>query len=97
MSRPLYGGCPLFGGSVIRGFTVILFNLIELLPLRICQPNPLIFIAEYVEQGTLFSFLHRNEFNSDRNLMWARQIAAGRSIHVTKFLAVVVMVTFLLP
>ena len=22
MSRPLYGGCPLFGGSVIRGFTV---------------------------------------------------------------------------
>ena len=23
MSRPLYGGCPLFGGSVIRGFTVV--------------------------------------------------------------------------
>ena len=22
MSRPLYGGCPLFGGSAIRGFTV---------------------------------------------------------------------------
>ena len=22
VSRPLYGGCPLFGGSVIRGFTV---------------------------------------------------------------------------
>ena len=22
MSRPLYRGCPLFGGSVIRGFTV---------------------------------------------------------------------------
>ena len=23
MSRPLYRGCPLFGGSVIRGFTVV--------------------------------------------------------------------------
>ena len=35
-------------------------------------------ITEYVEQGALFDFLHQNEFNSDRNLMWARQIAAGR-------------------
>jgi len=24
VNRPLYGGCPLFGGSVIRGFTVYL-------------------------------------------------------------------------
>ena len=23
VSRPLYRGCPLFGGSVIRGFTVV--------------------------------------------------------------------------
>ena len=23
VSRPLYRGCPLFGGSVIRGFTVL--------------------------------------------------------------------------
>ena len=37
-------------------------------------------ITEYVEQGALFDFLHQNEFNSDRNLMWARQIAAGRYI-----------------
>ena len=32
-------------------------------------------ILEYVEQGTLFDFLHQNEFNSDRNITWARQIA----------------------
>ena len=25
-SRPLYRGCPLFGGSVIRGFTVLQFK-----------------------------------------------------------------------
>ena len=36
------------------------------------------FIAEYVEQGALFDFLHRNQFDSDRNLQWAREIAAGR-------------------
>ena len=29
MSRPLYRGCPLFGGSVIRGFTVEPFSLAE--------------------------------------------------------------------
>ena len=51
---------------------------------------------EYVEQGDLFSFLNQNEFNSDRNLMWARQIAAGKSIHVVTKLFVV-MVTFLFP
>ena len=39
--------------------------------------NYCLFIAEYVEQGALFDFLHQNDFNSDRNLMWARQIAAG--------------------
>ena len=52
---------------------------IKLLPVRICQINLLIgfFIAEYVEQGALFDILHQNDFNSDRNLMWARQIAAG--------------------
>ena len=37
-----------------------------------------LFIAEYMEQGAIFDFLHQNEFNSDRNLMWARQIAAGK-------------------
>jgi len=57
--------------------------LIEVLPVCICKPNPLIFITEYIEQGALFGYLHRNEFNSDRNLMWAKQIAAGKSIHVT--------------
>ena len=59
---------------------------IKLLPVCICQANPLIglFIAEYVEQGALFDILHQNGFNSDRNLMWARQIAAGEHIHVTK-------------
>lgn len=59
---------------------------IKLLPVRICQINLLIglFNAEYVEQGALFDILHQNDFNSDRNLMWARQIAAGKYIHVTK-------------
>jgi len=33
-----------------------------------------------MEQGALFDFLHQNEFDSDRNLMWARQIAAGEYI-----------------
>ena len=39
-----------------------------------------LFIAEYMEQGALFDFLHQNAFDSDRNLMWARQIAAGEYI-----------------
>ena len=38
------------------------------------------FIAEYVEQGALFDFLHRNEFDSTRNLQWAREIAAGKGL-----------------
>ena len=29
VSRPLYRGCPLFGGSVIRGFTVVLYGKIN--------------------------------------------------------------------
>ena len=37
-------------------------------------------IAEYVEQGALFDLLHENEFNPDQNLMWTRQIAAGKCI-----------------
>ena len=40
-------------------------------------------ILEYVEQGTLFDFLHQNEFNSDRNITWARQIAAGECINLS--------------
>ena len=73
---------------------VLTFNLhIKLLPVCTCQANPL-FIAEYVEQGALFDILHQNEFNSDRNLMWAKQIAAGTYIHVTKLLTVVLKVTF---
>ena len=72
---------------------------IKILPVHICQINTLIglFIVEYVEQGALFDILHQNEYNSVRNLMWARQIAAGEYIHVTKPSAVVVMVTFHLP
>ena len=29
-SRPLYRGCPLFGGSVIRGFTVYIIIIQKL-------------------------------------------------------------------
>lgn len=35
-------------------------------------------LLEYMEQGALFDFLHQNEFNSNQNLMWARQVAAGK-------------------
>ena len=54
--------------------------------------NSGLFILEYVEQGTLFDFLHQNEFNSDRNITWARQIAAGEYINYYLLLAVLSIV-----
>ena len=54
-------------------------------------------IVEYVEQGTLFDFLHQNEFNSDRNITWARQIAAGECINWSLcLLAVLSIIIFFL-
>ena len=46
-------------------------------PLILVQSYCLL-LLEYMEQGALFDFLHQNEFDSNQNLMWAKQVAAGK-------------------
>ena len=43
-----------------------------------------VYFAEFVEQGSLYNFIHHNELDPERNLKWTKGIASGMALlHVS--------------